>query len=225
MSEVPLEDVRARLDAWRADGAHSVDPLRFALLESLARRGAALKGPARARLQARLAQLAEDYGERVAVSGAATDAMRLADAAIDAGHDGTGHAEQANPLARLLADLAAHASARARARGHPAAGGLAGAANGVHDEIPALESVRQVWARLSAERQLRQSSEQVPPNAGPLHSSVLVHRALMLMREVSPGYLRQFMAYIDALAWMEQVDGARAAGPSGRRKTVRGRAP
>jgi hypothetical protein len=54
---------------------------------------------------------------------------------------------------------------------------------------------------------LRDSLAQVPRNAGPLNSSSLVHRALSLMREVSPGYFQQFLAYADALSWMEAMNG------------------
>jgi hypothetical protein len=69
------------------------------------------------------------------------------------------------------------------------------------------EYFRQTWTKVSTEKQLRQSLEQVPGNAGPLNSSSLVHRALSLMRELSPGYLQQFLSYVDALSWMEQMTG------------------
>ncbi len=49
--------------------------------------------------------------------------------------------------------------------------------------------------------------DHVPANAGPLNSSSLVHRSLALMREVSPGYLRHFLSYVDALAWPGQLGG------------------
>jgi hypothetical protein len=70
-----------------------------------------------------------------------------------------------------------------------------------------LDYLRTVWSKVSAERQLRESLEQVPKNAGPLNSSSLVHRSLSLMRELSPGYLQQFLSYVDALSWMEQLNG------------------
>jgi hypothetical protein len=55
-------------------------------------------------------------------------------------------------------------------------------------------------------QQLRVAEVLVPQNAGPLNSSSLVHRALSLMRELSPGYLQQFLAYADALSWLEQLN-------------------
>ena len=123
----------------------------------------------------------------------------------------------ASPLRGLLDELALHAASRTDA------------SRQAYPDLPLLEDVRQVWSTLSADRQLRQSSAKVPPNAGPLHSSVLVHRTLTQMREVSPGYLRQLMAYTEALSWLAQLDAsAGAAGNAARapdaKKPARGRA-
>lgn len=77
---------------------------------------------------------------------------------------------------------------------------------------------------------MRRSLDQVPGNAGPLNSSSLVHRSLSLMHALSPGYLQQFLSYVDALSWMEQMSAsgalpARDATRAGNaRKSVRGKA-
>ena len=98
-----------------------------------------------------------------------------------------------------------------------------------YPELESLEYFRSVWSRVSADRQVRQSQEQVHKNAGPLNSNQLVHRALSLMREVSPGYLQQFLSYTDALMWLEQVHAALAPPPreaaprAGAKKTARGK--
>jgi hypothetical protein len=68
----------------------------------------------------------------------------------------------------------------------------------------ALAYFRATWARLSVEQRLRQSLAKVPANAGPLNSLHLVHRSLTLMRDTSPAYLDRFMAYADALFWVDQ---------------------
>ncbi|WP_437176686.1 DUF2894 domain-containing protein [Burkholderia glumae] len=57
---------------------------------------------------------------------------------------------------------------------------------------------------------MQRSLDRVPKNAGPLNSSSLVHRALLLMRELSPEYLRQFLVYADALSWLEDLHGEAA---------------
>jgi len=42
-----------------------------------------------------------------------------------------------------------------------------------------------------------------------------VHRALVSMRELSPDYLHRFVAYVDALLWLEGVNG-RGGAPAGK---------
>ena len=95
------------------------------------------------------------------------------------------------PLAELVDHIASHAPDGAS----------------TYPELKALDHFRETWSRVSTARQLRQSLAQVPGNAGPLNSSSLVHRSLSLMRELSPGYLQQFLSYVDALSWMEQLNG------------------
>ena len=116
--------------------------------------------------------------------------------------------DERGPLATLVEDIAKSSSAYTTS----------------HAEL--LEYFRAVWSKVSAEKQLRDSLAQVPRNAGPLNSSSLVHRSLSLMREVSPGYLQQFLAYADALSWIEAMNGpgvvvakdAAGAKKSGRKK-------
>lgn len=74
-----------------------------------------------------------------------------------------------------------------------------------YPELPLLDDFQRLWSRVRTESQLRQSLAPVPENAGPLNSSALVHRALGVMRDVSPGYLQHFLGYVDDLAWMERV--------------------
>lgn len=82
---------------------------------------------------------------------------------------------------------------------------LARRAPGAFPELPMLSDIRQLWSGLRTESQLRQSLQPAPANAGPLNSSALAHRAIASMRELSPGYLRHFLGYLDALSWMEQL--------------------
>ena len=49
-----------------------------------------------------------------------------------------------------------------------------------------------------------QSHSALPKQAGPLNSQLLLHRALTLMRETSPGYLQHFMSQAEALMWLER---------------------
>jgi|GEM_PF-98548 len=114
-------------------------------------------------------------------------------------------------LAGLVAEL--HGAARRHRRVDAAA----------YPELPELDYFRQTWARVRAEGQVRQSLQPAPGNAGPLNSSSLVHRSLSLMRELSPGYLKQFLSYVDALSWMEQLSGGAPASKDAPRAATGGK--
>ncbi|WP_454677129.1 DUF2894 domain-containing protein [Achromobacter marplatensis] len=187
-------DAQATLDAWRDCRADRIDPVRFRFLEAMARRTALLDGPARQLLDAKLAALLQAYESQVAA--AAAD-IRAPDAA------------PASALAGLIDYLA----------DPDPPGGVSGwtrdtlGLRATYPDVQMLDYFRGVWSQVSADRQVRQSQEQVHKNAGPLNSNQLVHRALTLMRELSPGYLQQFLSYTDALMWMEQVHVATAPAP------------
>lgn len=93
-----------------------------------------------------------------------------------------------------------------------------------YPEVPALAGFRQLWTTLRADSRLRQSVAPTPSGAGPLNSTALASRAMALMRELSPAYLRSFLAYVDDLAWLEQMGGAGstpASGAAATKKRVR----
>ncbi|VWB81960.1 hypothetical protein BLA6993_03890 [Burkholderia lata] len=173
--------VRTTLDAWREQGADRLDPVRFHRIDALERRAAALEGDARALLDARLATLLEGFAEVVARAGETATAS----GAVDAPARGA--------LAALVERLARDAQADRR---------------GLDPEL--VDYFRTMWSKVRTEQQYRQSLDQVPRNAGPLNSNSLVHRSLATMRELSPAYLQQFLSYVDALAWLEDLAGGGA---------------
>ena len=198
-------EFRSTLDAWREHGADRLDPVRFHFMEALDRRAASHSGEARRVLDDKLSKLIEAY------------ASDLESAASEA-------ANVDEPTRGALAGLVEYVSRCAPVNSD---GPLPRPSS--YPEMEVLEYFRKTWTQLSTERQFRQSLAQVPGNAGPLNSSSLVHRSLSLMRELSPGYLQQFMSYIDALSWMEQMNGGialpekeapRSASP---RKSARGK--
>lgn len=208
----PATDIGARpdatLDAWRERGDDRLDPIAFHVIEALARRVADQHGAVRQRLDERLAQLMQAYADRL---------PQLATPHLAAPHLGAPNQAvpqaQATPRARgPLAELAAFLAYPGEAGDDPGAA-AAQARRDAYPDLPALDYFREVWSGLSADRQVRQSQEQVHKNAGPLNSNQLVHRALSLMRELSPGYLQQFVAYTETLTWMEQVTAAAAPAP------------
>ncbi|AOJ04827.1 hypothetical protein WS70_24010 [Burkholderia mayonis] len=211
---------RETLDAWRARGADRLDPVRFRFIDALHRRTAGQTGDARRILDARLSALLNAYADDLQHAESKADAAERATPTPMPTPKPTSMpmpppmpAEAAcGPLAALLDYIGSQA--------RPDAGGLAAGAAGsaanrsrlaLRPEPEMLAYFRETWSRVSADSQLRESLEQVPRNAGPLNSSSLVHRSLSLMRELSPEYLRQFLSYVDALSWLEQMNGDEAA--------------
>ncbi|CAB3748362.1 hypothetical protein GQ57_04710 [Burkholderia sp. MSh2] len=177
--------VRATLDAWREQGADRLDPVRFHRIDALERRAAALDGAARVLLDARLAALIDGFAAVVTRAGEAAAALGPSHAAAGAPARGA--------LAALVERLARDAQADRR---------------GPDPEL--VDYFRTMWSKVRTEQQYRQSLDQVPRNAGPLNSNSLVHRSLSTMRELSPEYLQQFLSYVDALAWLEDLAGGGA---------------
>lgn len=222
----------ATLRAWREDGAHRLDPVRFHFLEALARRVAGCEGEARAVLDERLAGLLTQYGDALAKARAGeqgggrhaavrrdTGPSHVAPAISEPAARPGGRAapqkrdavQRRGPLAGLVEQLA---------RPAPAAGDEAAKGDGPPGaaRAPDLRSLgyfRDTWSRLSAERRVAQSLADVPENAGPLNSRRLVHRALASMQALSPDYLHRFVDYVDALLWLEGVQG-RGGAPAGK---------
>jgi len=187
-------NARALLDAWRADGADRVDPVRFWMLDAFERRAATHEGDARRVLDERLAALLAAY------------AAEVERASLPRGDEAT----PANST-RHSATLRALNEYIARNR-HPQ--------RATWPELELLDDFRKTWSRISADLQFRQSRALVPTNAGPLNSSSLVHRALSLMREQSPAYLQHFLSYVDALSWLDQINGGDTPAPRDSRRAT-----
>ncbi len=206
MSSQGEPNVQVLLDTWRERGADRLDPVRFHFIEALARRAVGHNGDARRFLDDKLsAQLAayEADVERAESKASTADGAQTVESVR-------------GPLAGLIAYIASQAPAdkESFASGDVASGRAA------YPELPLMDYFRETWSKVNTDRQLRQSREHVPDNAGPLNSSQLVHRSLSLMRGLSPGYLRHFLSYVDALSWLEQMNGAGVASP---KKGARGK--
>ena len=169
----------AQLQAWRAQGLDRADPVRFDILQALSARLGTHEGEARRLLEARLAGLIRAYAQGLA----RTPTPVAPVPARDSG------------LRGLVAAL------QARDGDAPAPGPSPVAPS-------ALTEAREVWAQVRTDSQLRASLHDVPADAGPLNSGMLMHRALHLMRAASPGYLQHFIAYADTLSSLEQLQQA-----------------
>jgi hypothetical protein len=216
-SESKAGQAAAAIDAWRESGAYRFDPVRFRFIEALARRSAAHSGDARRILDDKLARLLAAYGQDLerAQSEAAGERTQAA-------------RPEAQPVRGPLAELVAHIAQQApMADGGAARGGVSMGLSRA-PELKALGYFRSTWSKLSTDRRVTQSLATVPEKAGPLNSHQLVHRSLVLMRELSPVYLQHFVSYVDTLLWLEQANSAGpAAAPAARpekgRKAGRGK--
>jgi hypothetical protein len=188
-----MAQAQLRLQAWRDAGADRLAPTRFAFLSALATRMGGLEGNARRTLEARLAALLDDYAALVSRAGA------------DQPKAGT--ARPSNPAPGPLLALAEQLGRQAQGLQAPTTGVPAPAADigNAPPQMPALEAFRGIWNSVRSERQVRRTLEQAPVGAGPLNSTALSHRAITLMQSLSPGYLQHFLAYVDTLSWLEQM--------------------
>ena len=211
--------LEATIDALRARGADRLDPVRFRFIEALARRSAAERGDARRVLDGRLATVLDEYtarfdqtqtraGETLACTVAQfPDAADRLDAIYRAGNfrelrqfiASLQDRYRARPLPDLLSHIQQHSPQNLPVNG-------AGEALKPREELTALAYFRNTWSRLNVDQQLTRALAQAPENAGPLNSHLLVLQSLKLMRDISPEYLRRFMAYADALLWLDQAD-------------------
>ena len=215
------------LAALRAQGA---DPLRLAHLEALARRSANAHGRARQTLEARLQAALADAAAHHARSRHAADTL-LAHAsarfpehaeALAALHAAGQFRQLRQHVARLegarrppaLAQLLAHLEHR---RGDTASSDTPVAPPAPGDPA-SLAYFENLWAELKVEQQLAEALAQAPENAGPLNSHLLALQSLKLMRDTSPAYLKRFVAYVDALLWLDQADTATKPAPKGAAK-------
>jgi hypothetical protein len=174
------------LEALRRAGARRLDPVRFRYLEALCERAARQPGAVRQVLQRKLQSALSAYAERFAhsVQAAGPRPQRQA-------------APPPTPLAALNAYIrgATAADASAAPAGEPQQ----------PDELKSVRRFRRAWSRSRTQERVQEASARKPANAGPLNSHVLVLQSLALMRELSPDYLRHFLAHVESLQWLEQA--------------------
>ena len=210
MAQPPLDGEQALsslLDALCSEGARRLDPARFHYLERLSQRMCAEHGDVRRilahKLHAALTAYAEGFRQAQTAAGAELATL-------------SGSAPQgAGALRRLNQHI--------RAATQASIGGGLGSDGDAASELRSVRRFRETWGRMAAEDQVDRAVGRGPENAGPLNSHGLVLRSLALMRDLSPDYLRRFMAHVDALLWLDHMDSTRNAAPARPRPVRRGR--
>lgn len=82
--------------------------------------------------------------------------------------------------------------------------------NEEHADLKSLRYFRDTWSKLGTDQSVAEALATGPSNAGPLNSHSLILQALQRMRDTSPDYLTRFMAYANALLWLEQANASSA---------------
>jgi hypothetical protein len=224
-SQAPGIDVSAALSALRARGAPRLDPVRFRLIEAMARRATAHAGDVRRVLDGKLAGLltacdeqlarahaeAGEIGQRLAdeFPGAAEHVRRLQADADLGGLRQLAAMLPARQRRAPLADLVRDINRQAADGGPARSAGDGAAAVGAPTELRALRHFRSTWSQLRLDQQMTRSLAKAPGNAGPLNSHRLVLQSLQAMREAAPVYLQRFVSYVDTLMWLDLADLAR----------------
>lgn len=199
------------------------DAVRARFAQALARRAQAHTGAARRVLDERLAALAATPHDSPLKPPLESRQDSRQDLPLRSPLPSPHHAPPAGPQAPHAGALAQLVAYAARQKTVPVLAAVdtpreGVSTKGVDSDTRTVQFFKRTWSRLSADRRLAQSRATLPENAGPLNSHHLVHRSLTLMRELSPEYLECFVAYVDALQWLEQANEAtaqepRAAGP------------
>lgn len=184
---ISRDAARALLQTWRSQPDDDIEQHRLRVIDALERRIAAHRGTARQLLEDRLNVLIGACADARARSLAAAESACQTDAARPVG--------ALSGLLQYATALTTTDAERYRSR---------------YPVLDALDDFRDLWSGLNMRRQLRQSLEPATTDAGPLNSGRLTYRALTLMRTLSPGYLQQFLAHIDLLSWMQQLNEAAA---------------
>lgn len=213
-------DHTVTLAALRQQGRDKMDTVRFHFIETLARRAQPQSGPLRRVLDDRLAKALAEYnaGCDQAQTDARDTVTRMADRSPDSGDMlwalfSTGDFRdlrqqvaklERNPHAGPLADLVSHIMRQTSADpdGHLAKR----SGDGKHDDLKSVSHFRGTWLKLQVEQTVKQALATGPSNAGPLNAHSLILQSLKLMSNASPGYLNQFMAYADAMLWLDRAN-------------------
>jgi hypothetical protein len=196
----------ALVASLRQQGGDRLDPVRFHFLEALAKRAQAQPAPVRRVLDAKLGVALAAYQERLrrAANEVGDTVMRKAEQISEGGDPQHVAPPASGAQWASLAGLVTHI--RQQAAGDCAGEGY------VHTELKSLRHFGDRWSQLSADRAVTQALATGPANAGPLNSHSLVLQSLAVLRDSSPDYLRRFMAYADALLWLDQAN--RCGAPS-----------
>lgn len=72
-------------------------------------------------------------------------------------------------------------------------------------ELKTFYLFKETWTKFYTDRLVKCAIDELPENAGPLNSQMLVTHLLFSMRKLSPAYFNRFISYLETMLWMEQA--------------------
>lgn len=72
-------------------------------------------------------------------------------------------------------------------------------------ELRSVRHFRESLEKLNTDKLVKQATDEVSGDFGPLNSQRLVIRSLIAMGDLSPQYLNRYVTYLDTLLWLEQA--------------------
>lgn len=181
------------LASLREAGAHHLDPVHFHYLEVLAQRLTSQPEAVQQRLAQTLKVALDQYAQRAAQAPSGQGALPEAHATTPPW--ASGHAAPLTRLNRYIQERTQAAASQADT-----------GEGGSPSDMNSVRRFSEVWSKIAAEQQVVQAVDRGPENAGPLNSHRLMLRSLTLMRSLSPDYLGRFLAQMEALLWLDQVN-------------------
>lgn len=91
---------------------------------------------------------------------------------------------------------------------------------GQRDALKSARRFSETWSKLQSAQLVEQALQRAPDNAGPFNPHMLMVRAMVTMRDLSPDCLHRFMQHADAMLKLEQVL-AQFQAPPGKAKPVK----
>ncbi|MFM2448110.1 MAG: hypothetical protein RIS44_560 [Pseudomonadota bacterium] len=204
------EAIEVALTTWRAQTAPTLPATQVFFIEALARRAAMHERETRQHLNQKLLQALVSFQASNAAGALALKPdgsainrhLRLETTpAASTPHSPDAAAPSTTPEAAPPSDTAINALTALRQQLDEQATTPARTAWRTQNTT----SLRATWSALHAQQRVTHALASKPPQAGPLNSEQLVHRALLMMREVSPDYLRHMVSTVDVLCWGEQL--------------------
>ncbi|MDB5838399.1 MAG: hypothetical protein JWQ23_351 [Herminiimonas sp.] len=221
IADAPLDsspDYHALIASLRTAGGDQFDPVRLHYIEVLAKRAVAHRESVKRMLDAKLARALAAFKERFeqaqcdARETIARTLLQYPHAAGDLQRFFV--ASDFKGLQRFIATLEtsgqrASLGALVRRLEQESPENINRRSEGTAASRPELKTIRNfrnIWSKLSVDKQVTQALEQAPKNAGPINSHMLVLRSLALMRDISPDYLNRFISYADTLLYLDQCE-------------------